>query len=162
VFRYLAKNGGGTLNISLDGQSAGTLTISKEAGWVTKVVDAAVSAGNHELKLTFNSSTDDGYLIEWIELTNDVVATSQKAFVMQSTIPVKFASSGNRLCMTLPDGHGITGYRVMTPGGRLVGSGMVNGASRNVNIRGLPAGIFFVELAGASGGSPYRVMINGQ
>ena len=147
LMRYLGEEGGGTVEVLVDGNKAGEVSLEQSDDWEYAIVPADISAGDHELD--FNFVNGDGfYKIEWFELTNSssvpVVGTTLKRGI--STIPVSLLPTHNSLSVILPPDHNFRNYSVFGANGRTVQTAQLHNGVRALTVENLSRGIWFVKL----------------
>ena len=141
----------GKIDVLIDDKSIGSITV-KDTGWQTGKIDTDVATGKHTIKLVFSTTKGDGFLVEWIELTDTVVAVTGDRIVRVSGIkglsPVSLATVNNGFTLAVPPASGFSTYRLFKVDGKTVRAGALTPVTR---IDGLAEGVWFVELNGSYG-----------
>jgi endoglucanase len=161
IFRYLAVKGTGSVNVLIDGKSAGTVsftTTKADSSWEFKSIPAAVGTEDHTVRLEFTNATGDGYYISWFEL-GDGVATVP---VTQNRINqhVSISTSGNGMILSLPQYHPYQAYALVGIDGRTVRSSALSKSSTNITLKNISSGTYFITFFGGQFSDTRKVVIN--
>lgn len=163
VIRTLAKSGDGKVEVYVDDTKAGEISVQKNTTWTSIITNINVSAGQHTLKLRFVNTTGTGYLIEWIELTNNPVAIDNALpqYRINNADPeIVVNKKGFRI--DFPHNHGFTAYSIIGANGRVIRSGSINQSKSELNISGLPGGMWLIRLDNLNGAKLFKTVVSGK
>ncbi len=158
--RYLATSGSGTVEIYVDDTKTSEIEISKNSSWTTAVLNTFnLPSGNHALKFKFKNTSDAGYLIEWIELTNssDILTSKQ----LNLNCSARIFNTKDGFHVELPLSHGFKTYSLIGVDGRVVKNGIFDRNSSKITFNGLIKGMWILRLEGAGATKTYKTIVHG-
>jgi hypothetical protein len=158
-----SSTGTGNIDVYLDNVKKSSISIVKNSGWTYAKALLDVPAGKHTIKFVLTSAPKDGYCIEWFELSNAdgpsvAVVRSTKAQIAMKKEVVSIVKNG--FVVTLPVGHKYTSYALIGVDGRSAKNGILVGSTPMIKFNDLPAGMWFVKLAGTEGIKNFKVVLN--
>lgn len=163
VIRTLAKAGDGNIEVYVDNTKAGEISVQKSTTWTSIVTNINVPAGQHTVKLRFVNTTGSGYMIEWIELTNVITAIDNALpqYRINNADPeIVVNKRGFRI--DFPHSHGFTAYSIIGANGRVIRSGSINQGKSELNISGLPGGMWLIRLDNLNGAKLFKTVVSGK
>lgn len=161
-YRPTSANGEGTIAVTVGSKSVGTITV-KDTGWQTAKLDVDVASGAETIKLTFSVTRGDGFLVEWIELTNTITVVTKNSAQHSGALKngvVTLTAIKSGINLQLPQNSGFTHYRLLQGDGRTVKSGAIT--QQKLDFMALSAGVWFVELSGTVGKKQLRAVVCNQ
>ena len=159
VLRALSTDGGGTIEVYLDGTKKGDIVVAQKTTWTTLVSDLTVTTGQHEIQLKFLNTSGSGYSIEWIELSNSSVSISPQ-FRINNADPQLFINTTG-FKVHLPLLHGFKAYSLMTANGRVVRSGSISRVTSELNFKNLSNGMWLLKLENINGAKLFKTIVSG-
>lgn len=152
VVRHLAKNGTGTIDIQIKGKSVGILNIRKDSTWVSSVTPANIAPGTDTIKFVVTSSSGDGFLLEWFELTGDSSAVhhSKPAVLNSPNCLIDVLVKQREIKIRLPIGHTFSKVQLFAMNGRSVMRKEINKATQYAHFT-TGKGLWVLEFSGTSG-----------
>lgn len=160
ILRYMAPEGSGTVQILVDGSSAGEIDLQQTDSWLSVITPVDVPAGSHTVKLQFVNTTGF-YDIEWFELTNSDDLVSSVVHQTKASSKLNVTVRKNSIALTMPSSHDFTTYDLIGVDGRVVRSGSVEGIS-HLSLSDMAKGVWFIKLKGAARVKTIRAVISGK
>jgi endoglucanase len=163
IFRYVAFNGSGIMDIKLDDKKIGTATFTKTAAdssWRSILVPAAVTQGDHKLRFCFSGATGFGYYIEWFELTNSDSVSIFHTKCGETIKDISISQSRQGILFSLPENHPFISYKLFSIDGRVFSAMKLSPSTRNFTFNKLPSGTFFISLQGQNATSLHKIVFN--
>jgi len=160
-YRPTSATSEGSIAIKVDDKSVGTVAV-KDTGWQTAKFDTDVASGTHTITFTFTVTKGDGFMVEWLELTNTITALVKNDVgrsAAKTNGVIAITSGNNSFSVQLPLNSGFSTYRLLQADGRTVQHGVV---TSGVHFEGLSAGVWFVELSGTAGKKQLRTLVCNQ
>jgi endoglucanase len=163
IFRYVAFNGSGIVDIKLDDKKIGTAAFTKTAAdssWSSILVPAAVTQGDHKLRFSFSGATGFGYYIEWFELTN---SDSVRIYQTKSSLTIKdisISQTRQGIQFSLQENHPYISYKLYSIDGRRLSSKLLTRTTNILTYNNLPSGTFFVSFQGQNTSSLHKIVFN--
>jgi endoglucanase len=164
IFRYVAFNGTGTIDIELDGKKIASASLTKTAAdssWSSKLIPAAVTAGDHKLRFVFSGATGVGYYLEWFELTNSNVGISSFERSKENN-SVSISRNQNGVVLSLSEFHPYQSYKLFSINGRTVTSHPLTRKTGLITLSKLPVGTYFITFEGNNVSSTHKIVCNGK
>ncbi len=160
--RYLAPEGSGTIEIYVDDQEVGELSITSTdpREWRTIDQQIDISSGSHVIKLNFQNTTGS-YQIGWLELTNDV-AIARNPLRRNLNAKAKLEMVKQGFSALLPQSHSYTSYSLMRANGQVLKSGKLNPSVSKLAFEDISTGMWLLKLQGAKKADLFKAFISGQ
>ena len=163
VLRALSTDGGGTIEVYLDGTKKGTMVVAQKTAWTTLISDLAVTTGKHEIQLKFLNTSGTGYSIEWLELSNSSVGVLPQFRVNNADQQISInTSNATGFKVHLPLLHGIKAYSLMTANGRVIRNGSISCGTSEMSFDNLSSGVWLLKLEGIGGSKLLKTIVSGR
>lgn len=160
LLRYLAIKGTGTLDVMIDGTSKGTLTLTStpDSNWATKIVPVTIGAGDHKIRLRVSAASGEGFMIEWLELTDSSTATIKNFSLQNHSYEPKIIRQTNGFIIQLPDAKRFTHYTIFGIDGRAACSAPLSANENKLSVTNLTKGTWFLRLGNTTKNETYKLV----
>ncbi len=157
----MATPGSGNVELYLNGEKIGDIAIPQNSEWTTYKEAISIPSGNHDLKLVFTDTQGDGYLIEWLDFSEDdthaISAPSNK--VLKTNLTISPSKSG--FSVYLPQKHTYSSFYLINANGKVIKSGNISHTEK-FNCNNISKGIWFLKLEGGGKSDIYKTLIAGR
>lgn len=161
TLRYLAKAGAGEIEVLVDEEVKGKITIPmKDTAWITTKLAIKFPSGTHELKFRFLNTSGTNYFIEWIELTDidpTGISNISKSKAFNTNARISMAKDG--FDIFLPFSNNFSSYSLIGVDGRVIQNGAVDKITNRIRFTDLSKGIWFCKLNGIDGDKIYKAIV---
>lgn len=151
--------GSGTIEVYIDDEHAGDISISQNASWTTIVEEIGLSPGEHTIKLNFLNTTGT-YYIKSIQFDNTVDA-KRNLYDMAAVKSVTMKTLPHGFSVLLPSFHTYSSYSLVKANGQIFKRGSIKD-NHPISFNNLAGGMWFLKLTGATGDKTIRAFVSGQ
>ncbi|KAA5825212.1 carbohydrate-binding protein [Algibacter amylolyticus] len=149
-YRVASKNGGGSVEVLVDGETQGTTGISPTGGWqayTTLSTTLSLSSGSHTIRL---NALSGGWNINWIQLVlKEVESLSQESFNKNNEIQLYPNPVSNNLTVLMPISK-FSQYTIFDISGRVNKQGIITNDMQklNIDLSHFSKGLYLITLKG--------------
>ncbi|MEP3838541.1 MAG: carbohydrate-binding protein, partial [Algibacter sp.] len=133
-YRVASKNGGGSVEFLVDGETQGTTGISSTGDWqayTTLSTTVSLTSGSHTIRL---NALSGGWNINWIQLVlKEVESLSQESFEKNNEVRLYPNPVSNNLTVLMPNSK-FNQYTIFDISGRVNKQGVITNDLQKLNI----------------------------